>query len=71
MSDSLDSYFGGPMMHVDFIPFVDVDTIPTKRGTRPSAPCDQRTASTYSFGAVRVAQLRSGDSDFGTSKLKQ
>jgi hypothetical protein len=59
------------MMHVDFIPFVDVDTIPTKRGTRPSAPCDQRTASTYSFGAVRVAQLRSGDPDFGTSKLKQ
>jgi hypothetical protein len=23
-----------------------------KRGSRPSAPCDQRTASTYIFGAV-------------------
>ncbi len=71
MSDSLDSYFGGPMMRVDFISFVDVDAIPTKRGTRPSAPRDQRTASTYSFCAVWVAQLRSGHPDFGTSKLKQ
>src|SRR5277367_4561930 len=23
-----------------------------QRGTRPSAPCDQRTASTYIFGAI-------------------
>jgi hypothetical protein len=59
------------MMRVDFISFVDVDTIPTKRGTRPSAPLRSSTASTYSFGAVRVVQLRSGDPDFGTSKLKQ
>jgi putative transposase len=32
-----------------------------KRGTRPSAPRDQRTASTYIFGAAEARQGRSPD----------